>query len=85
MADTVGAETGLIVVVEGEKALRKPVKLGLREGGLVEVEGEGIKEGQVIVTEDAYAVPDKTKVHVFKPAEAAAKPDKSDKAEKSGK
>jgi membrane fusion protein (multidrug efflux system) len=78
VADTVGADTGLIVVIEGEKALRKPVKLGLREGGLVEVEGEGIKEGLEIVTEDAYAVPDATKVHIIKP-EA---PEKSDKAGK---
>ncbi len=84
VADTVGAETGLIVVVESEKALRKPVKLGLREGGLVEVEGEGIKEGLVIVTEDAYAVPDKTKVHVFKSA-AAEKTDKVEKTDKTGK
>ena len=81
VADTVGAETGLIVVVEGDKALHKPVKLGLREGGLVEVEGEGIKEGQAIVTEDAYAVPDKTKVHIFK----SEKSDKVEKTDTTGK
>jgi len=91
VADAIGADTGLIVVVEGDKALRKAVKFGLREGGLVEVEGEGIKEGLVIVTEDAYAVPNDTKIHVIKPAEAGEKPgkseasDKADKADKSGK
>jgi membrane fusion protein (multidrug efflux system) len=88
VADAIGADTGLIVAVEGEKALRKPVKFGLREGGLVEVDGDGIKEGMVIVTDDAYAVPNDTKIHVIKAAEAGEKPDKSgksDKAVKSGK
>jgi membrane fusion protein (multidrug efflux system) len=85
VADAIGADTGLIVVVEGDKALRKPVKFGLREGGLVEVEGEGIKEGLAIVTEDAYAVPNDTKIHVIKPAEAGEKPDKSEASDKAGK
>jgi hypothetical protein len=53
------------VLVEGSKAVRKPVKLGLREAGLVEVIGEGLKEGLVIVTEDAYAVPGDTKIHII--------------------
>jgi hypothetical protein len=29
------------------------------------VEGEGLKEGLVIVTEDAYAVPVETKIHII--------------------
>jgi multidrug efflux system membrane fusion protein len=70
IADAVGGETGAIVLVQGDKAVRKAVKLGLREGGLVEVEGEGLKAGLAIVTEDAYAVPDGAKIH---PVEAAAK------------
>lgn len=65
IADAVTAESGAIVVVEGDKGVRKPVRVGLRESGLVEVGGEGIKEGLVIVTEDAYAVPDGTKVHII--------------------
>ncbi|MFZ0409203.1 MAG: hypothetical protein WAM11_13990, partial [Cyanobium sp.] len=60
---------------------RKPVKFGLREGGLVEVSGEGIKEGLVIVTEDAYAVPNDTKIHVLKPEAPAGKDAKDEKAE----
>jgi len=63
IADAVGSETGAIVLVQGGKAVRKPVKLGLREAGLIEVVGEGLKEGQAIVTEDAYAVPDAAKIH----------------------
>jgi cobalt-zinc-cadmium efflux system membrane fusion protein len=65
IADTVGGETGEIVVVEGNKAVRKPIKIGLREAGLVEVEAAGLKEGMVIVTEDAYAVPGETKIHII--------------------
>jgi membrane fusion protein, multidrug efflux system len=63
-AETLTGDTGEIVLVEGDKAVRKPVKIGLREGGLVEVEASGLSEGQVIVTTDAYAVPDGTRVHV---------------------
>jgi membrane fusion protein, multidrug efflux system len=63
IADTVAADTGAIVVIEGDKGVRKAVKLGLREGGLIEIVGAGLKEGQAIVTEDAYAVPDGTKIH----------------------
>jgi membrane fusion protein, multidrug efflux system len=65
IADAVGSETGTIVVVENDKAVRKQVKFGFRENGLVEVIAEGLKEGQVIVTVDAYAVPDGTKIHII--------------------
>jgi membrane fusion protein (multidrug efflux system) len=65
VSDSVGGETGVIVLVEGDKAVRKPVKIGLREAGLVEVEGEGLKEGMVIVTTDAYAIPGQTKIHII--------------------
>jgi membrane fusion protein (multidrug efflux system) len=65
IADAVGSETGTIVLVQGDKAVRKAVKLGLREAGLVQVEGEGLKEGLAIVTEDAYAVPDGVKIHPY--------------------
>jgi RND family efflux transporter MFP subunit len=64
IADSVGSETGAIVLVEGDKAVRKSIKIGLREKGLVEVIGDGLKEGLPIVTEDAYAVPDSTKIHI---------------------
>jgi len=66
IADAVGSENGTIVLVEGEKAVRKSVKFGLRENGFVEVIADGLKEGQVIVTVEAYAVPDATKIHIIK-------------------
>jgi membrane fusion protein (multidrug efflux system) len=82
IADAVGSESGTIVLVQGDKAVRKAVKLGLREAGLVQVEGEGLKEGLAIVTEDAYAVPDAVKIH---PYNAAPKAEKSEPAEKGDK
>lgn len=55
----------VISVVEGDKAIQKPVKTGLREGRLVEVEGDGLKEGMTIVTVGAYALPKETKIRVL--------------------
>lgn len=57
-------EGSWVVVVQGEEAVRTPVTAGLREGGLVEVSGEGITEGITIVTEDAYSLPEETKIHI---------------------
>jgi membrane fusion protein (multidrug efflux system) len=65
IADSVGGDTGTVVLVEGDKAVRKPVTAGLRESGLVEVEGEGLKEGLVIVTTDAYGITGETKIHII--------------------
>jgi membrane fusion protein (multidrug efflux system) len=65
ISDSVGSESGAIVLVEGGRAVRKPVKLGLREAGLVEVAGEGLKEGLTIVTEDAYSLPRETKIRII--------------------
>jgi hypothetical protein len=40
----------VIYVVDGDKAVQTPVKTGLRDGNLIEVEAEGLKEGDTIVT-----------------------------------
>jgi membrane fusion protein (multidrug efflux system) len=53
-----------IVVVEGDQAVRMPVSVGLRDGGLVEVSGEGVEEGMRIVTDEAYGLPEETRVRV---------------------
>ncbi len=45
-----------VALVEGEKAVLKPVKVGLREDDLVEVEGDGIEAGKTVVTEGAYGI-----------------------------
>jgi membrane fusion protein (multidrug efflux system) len=61
-----GPEGGtVLMMVEGDKAAPKPVKTGLRDAGLIEVEGEGLAVGQVIVTTDAYALTGETKVHIL--------------------
>jgi membrane fusion protein (multidrug efflux system) len=53
-----------IMVVEGERAVRRPVTVGLRDGGLVEVSGEGLAEGMTIVTDDAYSLPEETRIRI---------------------
>lgn len=57
----------VIAVVEGDTAKQVPVKVGLRDGGLVEVEGEALKEGMTVVTKGAYGLPKETKVRVPAP------------------
>jgi membrane fusion protein (multidrug efflux system) len=58
-------EGTVIALVEGGKATRKAVKTGLREAGLIEVEAEGLSEGQTVVTVGAYGLPKETKVRVL--------------------
>jgi RND family efflux transporter MFP subunit len=57
----------VVYVVEGDKAVQVPVKTGLRDGNLVEIEAEGLKEGDTIVTVGAYGLPKETKVKITKP------------------
>ena len=54
-----------IALVQGVQATQKPVKVGLRDGALVEIEGEGLQAGMVVVTEGAYGLPKQTKVRVL--------------------
>jgi RND family efflux transporter MFP subunit len=54
-----------LFLVAGDKATQKTVKTGLRDGPLVEVEGEGLALGQSVVTEGSYALPKETKVRVL--------------------
>jgi membrane fusion protein (multidrug efflux system) len=63
MTDTEGHS--LIATVQGNTATKRPVTLGLREGGLVEVEGEGLKEGMTVVTVGVYGLPRETKIRVI--------------------
>ena len=45
-----------IALVDGEQAVLKPVKTGLRDGELVEVEGEGVEADKTVVTDGAYGL-----------------------------
>ena len=66
------AEGGTVIaLVQGDKAVQKPVKAGLRDGGLVEVEAEGLQEDMTVVTEGAYGLPKETKVRVLDEVNAA--------------
>jgi hypothetical protein len=51
----------------------------LRDGGLVEIEGDGLQAGMTVVTEGAYGLPKETKIRVLGSGGAEKKP-----AEKSG-
>jgi membrane fusion protein (multidrug efflux system) len=57
-----------IAIVEGDKATLKPVKIGLRDGDLVEVQGEGVEVDATVVTDGAYGLimtqQFATKIHV---------------------
>jgi RND family efflux transporter MFP subunit len=62
---TGSAGVSAIMLVEGDKAVEREVRAGFRESGLVEIEGEGLKEGIVIVTEGAYGLPNGTKIRII--------------------
>ncbi|HPA19566.1 MAG TPA: efflux RND transporter periplasmic adaptor subunit [Verrucomicrobiae bacterium] len=53
-----------VSLVEGDVAKRRAVKVGFRDGDLVEVAGEGIAEGATVVTLGSYALPKETRVRV---------------------
>jgi membrane fusion protein (multidrug efflux system) len=54
----------VIPVVNGNNAALKPVKTGLHDGALVEVEGADIHAGTTVVTVGAYGLPKETKIRV---------------------
>jgi membrane fusion protein (multidrug efflux system) len=58
-------EGTFVAIVTGDKAERKPVKVGISEGEIVEVEGPELNEGTVVVTAGAYGLPKSTKVRVL--------------------
>ncbi len=59
-----GVSGSEVAIVRGDVAIRTPVTTGLREGGLVEVEGDGIREGDSVVVEGAYGLPETTKIKI---------------------
>jgi RND family efflux transporter MFP subunit len=66
LASVVKGEEGesTISIVEGDTAKQHEVKTGLREGALIEVIGEDIKEGDTVASVGAYGLPKETKVSV---------------------
>lgn len=53
-----------IMAVTGDRAVRRPVTAGLRDRGLIEVSGEGLAQGMTVVTDDAYSLPEETKIRI---------------------
>jgi membrane fusion protein (multidrug efflux system) len=60
-------------IVEGDVAKQITVKAGLRDGDLVEVEGDGVSEGATVVTLGSYALPKETKIRILNAAKEEAK------------
>lgn len=56
-----------VVLVNENVAHRVPVNLGLTEGDWVEISGDTITEGRMVVTRGSYALPEGTHVHVVEP------------------
>ena len=61
------ADGSTIAIVTGDTAVKHAVKTGLRDGNLVEVEGDGLKAGMTVVVAGAYGLPRETKVRVIRP------------------
>jgi membrane fusion protein (multidrug efflux system) len=57
--------TSVIAIVEGDHAVQRPVTVGLHDGALVEIAGDGLREGMTVVTEGAYGLPKETRVRVL--------------------
>jgi membrane fusion protein (multidrug efflux system) len=57
-----GGKSAWVVVVTDGVGTRLQVNPGLRDKGLVEVTGEGLHEGAVIVASGAYGLPDQARV-----------------------
>jgi len=66
VTDSEGHST--VSLVTGEVAKQKPVQVGLRDGDLVEISGEGITEGATVVTVGSYGLPKETKIRILAPA-----------------
>lgn len=54
----------VIAVVENGKAIQKVVQTGLRQNGLVEIQGQDIHEGMQIVTTGAYGLLPETNIRI---------------------
>jgi len=54
-----------VAIVQGDTATRTRVTTGLREGGLIEVEGDDVREGVPVVVQGAYGLPPTSTVKVI--------------------
>ena len=59
------ADGSSVAVVTGDTAVKRPVTTGLRDGPLIEVEGDGLTAGMIVVAAGAYGLPKETRVRVI--------------------
>ncbi len=57
-------DKAIIAVVNDDTAKQREIKLGLRDGNLVEIQGDGLREGMTIVTEGVYGLPAESRIRV---------------------
>jgi multidrug efflux system membrane fusion protein len=74
LTGTDGATT-VMVIADDQHAHQQAIKAGIRQDDKLQVT-EGLKEGQRVVTEGAYGLPDNSKVSVEAPAQAEKEGDK---------
>jgi membrane fusion protein, multidrug efflux system len=58
-------QNSTIAVVDGDRAQQKSIQTGLKDGPLIEISGDGIKEGMTVVTQGAYGLPSETRIRVI--------------------
>jgi multidrug efflux pump subunit AcrA (membrane-fusion protein) len=68
----------LMVVDAQSQAQSRDVKLGIKTGDQAQIVS-GLKPGEMVITEGAYGLPDKTKVKIEKPESAPAESESSNK------
>jgi membrane fusion protein (multidrug efflux system) len=56
----------VIALVEGDTAKQREVSTGLQDGELIEIQGDGLREGMTVVTQGAYGLPPETRIHIGK-------------------
>ena len=56
-----------IAVVEGKRARRVEVTIGIEDGAVVEIEGQGLAEGMTVVTDGVYGLGDESEIRVIDP------------------
>ena len=71
--------TTVMLVGSDQHAHQQAVKLGIRQNDDVQIV-EGLKEGQKVVAEGAYGLPDNAKVSIESPKEDEAKDEKDEKS-----
>jgi HlyD family secretion protein len=74
--EAANSDEGIVMTVDKESiAHETKVKIGIRSGGKIEI-FEGLEEGQTVVIEGNYSLPDGAKVEVEKEAEGGEEPEK---------